>query len=108
MECRLSPKIIYELTPPAFCEYGSTQNRLEYSEKPVDMPPMLSGSIGGTRPCLTMAWKHNRMPLFCKMATRTFKITETYGAAPRPRRLFYDMPLTLRCAKIFTPRSATR
>ena len=56
------------------------------------MPPMLSGSIGGIRPCLTMAWKHNRMPPFCKMATRTFKICETYSVAPRPCRLFYDMP----------------
>ena len=43
------------------------------------------------------------MPLFCKMATRTFKISEANSAVPRPRKLFYDMPITLRCANIFTP-----
>ncbi len=95
--------IIYELATPAFCEYGGIQTSPEYSERPVDMPPMVSGSVGGIRPGLTMAWKHNRMPPFCKMATRTFKISETYSAAPRPRMLFYDMSLTLRCANIFTP-----
>lgn len=72
------------------------------------MPPMLSGSVGGIRPGLTMAWKHNRMPPFCKTATRTFKITETQSVAQRPRRLFYDMLLTLRCANIFTPGRAIR
>ena len=89
--------IIYELASPALCEYGGKQTLPEYSERPVDMPPMVSGSVGGIRPGLTMAWKHNRMPPFCKMATRTFKICETYSVAPRPRRLFYDMPITLRC-----------
>ena len=67
------------------------------------MPPIVSVSVGGTRSCLTIAWKHNRMPLFCKMATRTFKISEANSAVPRPRKLFYDMPITLRCANIFTP-----
>ena len=72
------------------------------------MQPMVSVSVGGIRPSLTMAWKHNRMPPFCKMATRTFKISETYSAATRLRRLFYDMPITLRCANMLAPGTPTR
>ena len=47
--------IIYESKPPAFCEYGGTQTRPEYDVKPVDMPPMGYGTVGGIRPCLTQA-----------------------------------------------------
>ena len=67
MAYRQSPKIIFELEPPAFCEYGGTQTRPEYSEMHVNMPPMVSVSVGGIRPGLTVAWKHNRMPLLCKI-----------------------------------------
>lgn len=42
------------LASSAFCEYGGTQTRPEYDERPVDMPPMVSVSIGGIRPCLTI------------------------------------------------------
>ena len=91
MVCRQSPKIIYELASLAFCEYCGTQTRIEYDERPVDMPPMVFVSVGGTRPGFTVVWKHNSLPPFCKMATRTFKISGTYSAAPRPRRLFYNI-----------------
>ena len=30
------------LASSAFCEYGGTQTRPEYDERPVDMPPMVS------------------------------------------------------------------
>lgn len=32
------------------------------------MPPMDPEAIGGILPCLTMAYKHDRMPPFCKTA----------------------------------------
>ena len=44
-----------QLATPAFCEYDGTQTRSEYDERPMDMPPMFFVSIGGIRPCLTMA-----------------------------------------------------
>ena len=47
--------IIYELATPAFCEYGGIQNRPEYDVKPVDMLPVVLGSIGSIRPHLTQA-----------------------------------------------------
>lgn len=45
---------IHELAAHAFCEYVGTQTLPEYNEKPVDMPPMDSETIGGIRQCLTM------------------------------------------------------
>ena len=46
---------IYGAATVGFCEYGGTQNRLEYDEKPADMPPMVFRSIVGIRPCHTLA-----------------------------------------------------
>ena len=47
--------IIYEWAASAFCEYGGIQNRPEYDVKPVDMLPVVLGSIGSIRPHLTQA-----------------------------------------------------
>ena len=46
--------VAYVLASPAFCEYGGTQTTPGYDGRPVDMPPMVSVSIGGIRPCLTI------------------------------------------------------
>ena len=46
---------VYESVAASFCEYGGTQNRPEYDEKPMDMPPMDPGTLGGILPYSTLA-----------------------------------------------------
>lgn len=71
------------LASPTFCEYGGTQTNPENDGRPVDMPPMVSASIGGIRPCLTMVLKYDSMPLFCKMAIHTsFEKVTMFGRPP--------------------------
>ena len=46
---------IYGAAIAELCEYGGTQNRPEHDVMPMDMPPMVPGSIVGIRPCLALA-----------------------------------------------------
>ena len=48
-------QFIYDLGTLALYASGGLQTHFEYDPKPVVMPPMVSGSIGGIRHSLTMA-----------------------------------------------------
>ena len=66
MERERSPNNSIRGATHAFCEYGGTQTRPKHDRKPADMPPVLSGAIGGIRPRLATAHKRDRMPLSCR------------------------------------------
>ena len=47
MERERSPNNSIRGATHAFCEYGGTQTHPKLDRKPADMPPVLSGAIGG-------------------------------------------------------------
>lgn len=55
MERERSPNNSIRGATHAFCEYGGTQTRPKHDRKPADMPPVLSGAIGGIRLSLATA-----------------------------------------------------
>ena len=55
MVCKQSPNDYIQFTTQVFCEYGGTQARTEYDEKPLNVPPMVSGYIVGIQPYHIMA-----------------------------------------------------